>query len=74
VSEQRSDVVRVTRQRFKGEEYLDIRLYFKGAEGDFVPTRKGVTVRLALVPELIEGLRSLCEDGQEKNHGENKQH
>jgi hypothetical protein len=51
----------VSRTRFKGGEYLDIRLYFKGKDGEFKPTRKGITFKIARLPEVMAALKTLGE-------------
>ena len=47
------DEIRVMWSEYKGHRYLDIRVYTE-AEGkaDKVPTKKGVTLRPDLIPEL----------------------
>jgi hypothetical protein len=45
---------------YKGRRYLDIRVYTE-IEGkvDKVPTKKGVTLRPELIPELIKALEGV---------------
>ena len=52
--------IRVMWSEYKGRRYLDIRVYTE-IEGkvDKVPTRKGVTLRPDLVPELIKALEGV---------------
>jgi hypothetical protein len=49
------DEIRVMWSEYKGHRYLDIRVYTE-VEGkvDKVPTKKGVTLRPDLIPELIK--------------------
>jgi len=34
----------VSTESYKGRDYLDIRIYYQDNEGEWKPTRKGVTV------------------------------
>lgn len=52
------DTIEVGFKEFKGANYLDIRIYaeFEGKPGR-QPTKRGVTLRPSLIPELIEALQ-----------------
>lgn len=47
--------IRIGVTEFLGKSYCDVRMYSNHA-GRRVPTKKGITVPLALLPALIEGL------------------
>ena len=53
--------VRVTRQRHKGRDVVDIRVWWlpDGAD-EFVPSRKGVALDGSKVPAIIDALAKLC--------------
>jgi hypothetical protein len=46
---------------YKGKQYVDLRVYYKGDDGEFRPSKKGVTISLDLFPELEESVRKLKE-------------
>ena len=51
-----TEVVRVSVEEYKGRKYVDVRIYFENDEGDWKPTKKGVTIqpdRLDLFMDLI---------------------
>ncbi len=48
-----TEVVRVSAEEFKGRKYIDIRIYFKNDEGEWKPTKKGVTVQPERLDDLI---------------------
>jgi hypothetical protein len=51
--------IRVMWSEFKGRRYLDIRVYTDiDGKPDRVPTKKGVTLRPDLIPDLIKALES----------------
>lgn len=50
---------------FKGKNYANIRIYYEDDEGEWKPTKKGVTVSLdtfAEFKENIEGLESYLKE------------
>ncbi len=51
--------IRVTRSIWKMRQVVDVRLWYLPAGGtDYVPSRKGLTVDAAKIPELIEALQA----------------
>lgn len=49
--------VRVTVQGYKGRRVVDVRVWYQpAASGDYVPTRKGVTVDADKLPSLALAL------------------
>jgi hypothetical protein len=51
--------VRVTVQGYKGRRVVDVRVWYQpAAGGDFVPTRKGITVDADKLPALAEAIAS----------------
>lgn len=52
---------------FKGKKYADIRIYYEDDEGDWKPTRKGISVSLEAFPEFWENLEVLQNHLKEEN-------
>ena len=53
------DEIRVMWSEYKGRRYLDIRVYIDiDGKSERVPTKKGVTLRPDLIPELIKALEA----------------
>lgn len=51
------EVYRVTRRNYKGHELVDLRIWYRNANtGDLLPGNKGITIKLELLPELLEVL------------------
>ena len=46
---------------FKGKNYADIRVYYEDDEGEWKPTKKGITVALDRFSEFKEHLSALDE-------------
>ena len=52
----KSEVVHITPSAYAGYDVVNIRIYAKNKQGDWVPTKKGVTLNVDKIPELIRGL------------------
>jgi hypothetical protein len=50
--------LKLTVSEFREKYYLNIRKYFQSYEGDFVPSREGVSMELSLtnIYELMDGM------------------
>ena len=50
--------VRITLREYKGNQYVDIRMFFQPKEGgDMIPTKKGITMPVAYLGELRKALK-----------------
>ena len=48
--------VRLTLREYKERQYLDLRLWYQPSNGgDYLPTKKGLTLSLEYLPELKKG-------------------
>jgi len=62
-----SNRIFIEEKEFKGREYIDVRKQFLGDNGDWISTRKGLTVTPEEWEEIIEVLLPmLSEEFQEK--------
>jgi len=62
------DVIRVQKTRYKGHDLVDIRVYVEGKDGKMIPTKKGITLKIDLLEEIISALEEIkaeveCEGG-----------
>jgi len=46
----------ITTGQYRGHEYISARIWFVGKDGEYRPSKKGISLRPALVPELIQAL------------------
>ena len=53
--------VRASLSDYKGKTYLDIRVFYRDEEGEWKPTKKGITLAPDLLPELEKAVVSLRE-------------
>jgi hypothetical protein len=52
------DKIIVALKEFKGKEYIDIRTYFESDKGDWIPTKKGITLTPDSLDEMIDFLKT----------------
>jgi len=63
------DDIRVRRSTYKGGEFVDLRQFIEPNDGtERIPTRKGITVRINLLPELLEALHQVETEAREAGH------
>jgi hypothetical protein len=57
--------VRIELSEYKGSTYLNIRAWIKGDNGEFLPTRKGITLNCELLQDLLSALQKaeVCLNG-----------
>lgn len=65
VERNQTEVIRISTEEFKGRSYVDVRIYFEGTEGEWKPTKKGVTIS----PDKLEQVIELLREAQEKLKG-----
>ena len=49
-----TEVLRVSTEEYKGRKYVDVRIYFESDEGEWKPTKKGVTIQPDRVDDFLE--------------------
>ncbi len=60
--EKGEDLVRVSLTEFKGRQYVEIRTYYMADDGEWKPTRKGITLAPDLMKQVSDALNSALED------------
>lgn len=64
IEKSQTEQIRVQWSEYKGYRYLDIRLFAELPNShERTPTKKGITLKPELVPELIEALQALIVEG-----------
>ena len=56
VEKSEKNQIKVRESLFKDKEYIDIRIFNKNRDGEFIPTRKGVTLPKEMMRDLIKGM------------------
>lgn len=52
------DKIVVSFKEFKGKHYIDIRTYFENENGEWLPTKKGITFSADLLDEMCDILNN----------------
>jgi len=52
------DKIIIALKEFKGKEYIDIRTHFENDDGDWIPTKKGITFSPESLDDMIEILKA----------------
>lgn len=63
------ETLKVQLTEYKGHELVDIRVYYRTANDELAPTRKGVTISPALIPWLKTALEEIEREYQAKKKG-----
>lgn len=58
----RGEIIRVEISEYKGNRYLNLRVWYQDAEGNYKPTQKGI----AISPELYPEVKQAILDAEEK--------
>jgi hypothetical protein len=53
------DQILVRETTFRNQQYIDIRIFNKNPEGDYLPTKKGVTLSRDKMKELVRGIAKI---------------
>lgn len=54
-----TEVVRVSLTEFRGHKLIDIRVYYSDDEGQYKPTKKGVSLSVGLYTDFKKGVLAL---------------
>jgi len=60
IQKNKADEVRVALEKWAGKDNIDIRVYVKLSDpsGEIVATRKGVSLPVAKIPDLLVGIQA----------------
>ena len=65
IKKNRNESIVVSQTEYKGFDLVDIRTFFMDASDELMPTKKGITVRLEKVDELIAALTKISQKEEE---------
>ena len=61
IKKNRNESIVVSQTDYKGFDLVDIRTFFTDASDELMPTKKGITIRLEKVDELIAALTKISQ-------------
>lgn len=53
------ETLRIARETFKGHELINVRVFYEAEDGSLRPTKKGVSLRVDMLADVIEALQAL---------------
>ena len=54
VEKNSQEIIRVTIQDYQGTELIDLRTYWQNEEGDWLPTKKGISLTYPVTQDVIK--------------------
>jgi len=57
--------IRIDLSEFNGHNLAGIRIFYDAGNDDWRPTKKGITIKITLLDNLIEGLQTARQQAQE---------
>ena len=60
------DKIIVTVKEFKGKQYIDLRTYFENDQGEWIPTKKGISLTPDNIDDMIGFLQKAKKAAPEK--------
>lgn len=63
----RGEVVRITRDEYKGADLVNIRVWFTASDGEQRPSKTGIAINSSQIDQLIEALQAVKAEGRPTN-------
>ena len=57
-----TEIIRIQLTEFVGKQFLNVRVWALRQDGEYVPTKKGLTLRVEQVDDLLEGINKAAEE------------
>jgi len=68
IQKNKNEIIRVETSEFKGNKFIDCRVYFKDENsGKYLPTKKGIAFSHKIAKQVIEAILDEAENGDYEN-------
>jgi len=68
IQKNKNEIIRVETSEFKGNKFIDCRVYFKDENsGKYIPTKKGIAFSHKVAKQVIEAILDEAESGDYDN-------
>jgi len=68
IQKNKNEIIRVETSEFKGNKFIDCRVYFKDENsGKYIPTKKGIAFSHKIAKQVIEAILDEAENGDYDN-------
>lgn len=68
--EKGEDIIRVALTEFRKRQYIEIRTYYMAEDGEWRPTKKGITLSPELMREVHSALGTALDEVENEDTGE----
>lgn len=68
--EKGEDIIRVALTEFRKRQYIEIRTYYMAEDGEWRPTKKGITLSPELMREVHSALGTALDEVESEDTGE----
>ncbi len=58
IEKNKTEEIRISLSEYKGTKFIDIRLFWLKSDDEILPTRKGISLDIEKLDELISGLEN----------------
>ncbi len=69
-----SETVRISATRYQGHDLIDVRIFARTREGEITVTRKGVSLNVDQIPDLLECLEWALQQACDENPDRTEEH
>ena len=52
-----SGIIRIQKSEYKGYEFIDVRKHYEAEDGEFKPTKKGISLSPDVVEKVVEAIK-----------------
>jgi hypothetical protein len=59
IAKNKSETIVVSEKEFRGNSYIDIRVFYRDENEELKPTKKGVMIKKDILPEFKEAINSI---------------
>lgn len=60
--EKGEDLIRLVLKEFKGRQYVDARVFYMSETGEWMPTKKGLSMTPEIAAKIAEGITTALEE------------
>ncbi len=57
VQKNTSELIKISIEEYNGHEFIDLRVYFDSGSGEYLPTKKGITLNCETISSAIDFLK-----------------
>ena len=61
IKKNKTEIIRIKLSEFKGKEFVDCRIFYE-KDGEYLPTKKGISFNPAIVKDVVEGILTVMEE------------